>query len=147
MKINRFLIEPLLDFIYPPVCISCRSLLADNSQKICQNCWNAVKKVTKDHPLYWETRSRLIASGSIDDLVSCYIFEREGPTRHIAHALKYREYRSIGIDLGKKIGKLIAEWNISFDVIVQVPRHRIKYRERGYNQSEYIARGIAEITG
>ncbi|MBN1396599.1 MAG: ComF family protein [Bacteroidetes bacterium] len=137
----------MLDFIYPPICISCSSLLSDNSQKICSSCWDAVKTVTKDHPLYWETRNRLIASGSIDDLVSCYIFEREGPTRHIAHALKYREYRSLGINLGEKIGNLIADWEISFDVIVPVPLHRIKYRERGYNQSEYIARGIAGVTG
>lgn len=32
------------------------------------------------------------------------------------------------------------------DVIMPIPLHRRKLRERGYNQSEWIARGIASVT-
>ncbi len=103
--------------------------------------------LTKDHSLYQETRDKLLSYGFIDDLVSCYVFERKGPSQHIAHALKYREYKSIGVDMGKKIGGFIQDWNVKIDIIIPVPLHRIKYRERGYNQSEYIAQGIASIVG
>ena len=121
--------------------------LPDGSQKICQNCWDAIPVLTKDHSLYQETRGKFLAEGCINDLISCYVFEREGPFQHIAHALKYQEYKSFGVELGKQIGGLLRDWNVETDIIVPVPLHRIKYRERGYNQSEFIAQGIASIIG
>jgi ComF family protein len=144
-ELTNQLVSPLLDFIYPPICISCNRPLQDGKQKVCGECWNAIPIITKEHPLYQETRSKLLAEGSINDLVSCFIFEREGPFQHIAHALKYKEYKSCGIELGRRMGILIKDWNIETDIIIPVPLHRIKQRERGYNQSEFIAQGIASI--
>jgi ComF family protein len=89
----------------------------------------------------------LWTNGNIDHLVSCFIFENEGPFQHIAHALKYKEFRSLGIELGERMGTLIKDWNIEADIIIPVPLHRIKHRERGYNQSEFIAQGIASVIG
>ncbi len=53
----------------------------------------------------------------------------------------------MGTELGKKIGGLIKDWNVKIDIIIPIPLHRIKYRERGYNQSDYIAQGIGSIIG
>ena len=145
LTIAKSIINPLLDFIYPPVCISCNTPLLDGSKKICRNCWGAIPALTKDHFLYQKTRTKLLDEGYIDDLISCYVFEREGPFQHIAHALKYQEYKSVGVELGKQIGGLVRNWNVQIDIIVPVPLHRIKHRERGYNQSEFIAQGIASI--
>jgi ComF family protein len=109
------------------------------------DCWNAIPQVTKQLPLYQKTRTKLLAEGYISDLVSCFVFEKEGPLQLIAHSLKYQEYKSIGIRLGKEIGKLIKDWGIEVDLIIPVPLHRIKHRERGYNQSEFIAHGIRSV--
>jgi ComF family protein len=147
LTIAKSILNPLLDFIYPPVCISCNTPLTDGNQKICQNCWGAIPALTKDHSLYQDARTKLLAEGYIDDLISCYMFEREGPFQHIAHALKYQEYKSFGVELGKQIGGLILDWKIETDIIVPVPLHRIKHRERGYNQSEFISIGIASVIG
>ena len=146
-KLTNRLTSPLLDFFYPPVCIACNKPLPDGNQKVCNDCWTAIPKVTKQLPLYQETRTKLLAEGDISDLVSCFVFEKEGPFQHIAHALKYKEYKSIGVDLGTRIGQALREWNIEVDIIIPVPLHRIKYRERGYNQSEFIAHGIASVVG
>ena len=137
--------SPFLDFIYPPVCIVCNKSLPDSDQKICIDCWNAIPQITKSLPRYQEARTKLLAERYISDLVSCFVFEREGPFQQIAHALKYKDYKSLGIELGKRIGESIQNWNIETDIIIPVPLHRIKHRERGYNQSELIARGIASI--
>ncbi len=136
-----------LEFIYPPICLSCNRLLPNGNQKVCKDCWNVIPAITKEHSLYQESRAKLLAEGRIADLVSCFIFEREGPFQHIAHALKYQEYKSFGVELGERIGGLIQDWNVEVDIIIPVPLHRIKLRERGYNQSEYIARGIASVIG
>lgn len=53
--------------------------------------------------------------------------------------------------LCRQLGRLAAtEWQESgffdpVDIIVPIPLHKRRYRERGFNQSECIARGIAEI--
>jgi ComF family protein len=129
------------------VCISCSNPLQDGNQKVCKDCWNAIPQVTKNLPLYQETRLKLLSDGNISDLVSCFVFEKEGPFQDIAHALKYKEYKSLGVELGICIGEALKEWNLGFDILIPVPLHRIKQRERGYNQSEFIARGIAAVTG
>ena len=98
-------------------------------------------------PLYQETRERLIAEGGISDLISCFVFEKNGPFQHIAHALKYQEYKSLGRELGTRIGKVLGDGNVDIDILIPLPLHRIKLRERGYNQSEFIARGIASVIG
>lgn len=139
--------DPLIDFVYPPSCIVCRRPPADNRQKICSICWNTIQPLSLQHPLYLETKQKLLRDHYIHDLVSCFVFEKDGAFQHIAHALKYQEFKSIGIDLGLRIGKMIQERDLSADFIIPVPLHKQKYRERGYNQAEYIARGISMITG
>lgn len=137
----------VIDFIYPPVCISCQALLTDGRQKVCEKCWGSIQNVTTDLPLYQETKARLLEEGFVSDLISCFVFEKEGPLQHIIHALKYQKYESLGVELGRCIGGVIADEKKNFDVIVPVPLHRIKQRERGYNQAESIAKGISISIG
>lgn len=39
------------------------------------------------------------------------------------------------------------QWGVGVDVIVPVPLHPVRLRERGYNQSELLAREVAETVG
>ena len=48
--------------------------------------------------------------------------------------------------LGEEIGKLAVSKNLKdIDIIIPVPLHKAKLRDRTYNQSEYIAKGISNI--
>jgi ComF family protein len=143
--LSKRLYSPFLDFLYPPICIACNKSLPNGSQTVCSECWNAIPRVTKDLTLYQQTRAKLLVEGDIKDIISCFVFEKEGPFQHIVHALKYNEYKSVGVDLGMRIGEALKEWSFEVDILIPVPLHRIKQRERGYNQSEFIARGIATV--
>ena len=60
--------------------------------------------------------------------------------QHLVHSLKYNAMTLFGIELGRRIGVMLKE-NIdvqSIDGIVPIPLHKLKQRERGYNQSEFI---------
>ena len=138
---------PLLDFFYPPVCPSCNKLLPDGQQHVCEECWNSIRTVDQHLGLYQETRSKLLASGVIDDLVASFVFEKEGAFQHVAHALKYSGVQSLGIELGRRLGAVINDWGLRADCLVPVPLHKQKLRERGYNQAELIARGVSVATG
>jgi len=144
-RIFNQITSPFLDFLYPPICIACRRSLPDGKEKVCRECWNRIPLITREHPLYQETSAKLLQEGAIKGLVSCFVFEKEGPFQHIAHALKYQEYKSLGFDLGRQIGLVMHDWSVDTDFLIPIPLHRIKFRERGYNQAELIARGIASV--
>ncbi len=144
--IKRNLINPLVDFLFPPVCISCQKLLNDHQRRVCEDCWNGIGRITKDYPLYKETRDKLFAVGTLSDLVSCYVFEAESGIQRIAHAMKYEGFESLGVELGRRLGTEMNELRVFADVLIPIPLHKRKLRERGYNQAELIARGVSEVT-
>jgi ComF family protein len=92
-------------------------------------------------------QQRLIEKGSVDRIFSLYYFEEQGILQPIIHSLKYNGFTSLGIELGKKVGKTIGSEipQPHYDCVIPIPLHRSKQRERGYNQSEYIARGISDV--
>ena len=64
--------------------------------------------------------------------------------RKLVHDLKYRGHQAIGEELGKGYGhELIKTPFNDSDLIVPVPLNKRKLRQRGYNQSECIARGLS----
>ncbi len=75
------------------------------------------------------------------------LFLAKGPARSIIHDLKYHS----GFYVLKDVARMIAGANyyqqyIDNAVLVPVPLHSTKLRERGYNQSEKIAETLAATT-
>ena len=64
----------------------------------------------------------------------------------IVHNLKYAGVQALGLELGRRLGKIVVERGIHADAIIPIPLHRRKLRERGYNQAELIARGVSEVS-
>lgn len=80
--------------------------------------------------------------------VSMFRFEKGSPYQVLLHDLKYRGNRKAGLYLGRLLGQVLKKGVFSeCDLMLPVPLHRRKLRQRGYNQSELIARGASEITG
>lgn len=137
----------LLDFVYPPTCLHCRVLLQHGERHLCARCWSAIPSATGDHRLYGETRSRLVESGSVSGLAAVYVFEHDGPFQALAHALKYSGFLSVGTMLGERLGDEIMRSGLTADLILPMPLHKAKQRERGFNQAEVIARAVSRRTG
>ncbi|HAL55386.1 MAG TPA: hypothetical protein DCP63_02620 [Bacteroidetes bacterium] len=146
-KIIGSVSNTLLDFMYPPFCLSCETLLTDDARHLCERCWVSIRKVDNADPLYHETKGKLTDSGLVHDLVSSYVFEKEGAFQHVAHALKYGGIQSLGIELGRRLGFALRAQRVVADLLIPIPLHKRKLRERGYNQAELIARGISQVAG
>jgi ComF family protein len=76
-------------------------------------------------------------------------FEKDHPIRRAIHHMKYSDQPEIGFHMAQQA---VLDWRDEtffegLDWIIPIPLHPARMRERGYNQSEYIARGISEITG
>ncbi|OGU32458.1 MAG: hypothetical protein A2X67_14545 [Ignavibacteria bacterium GWA2_55_11] len=137
----------LVDFVYPPLCLSCNRLLEDGSDLCCAECLSEIPRLSSEHPLFIASRDRMRSSGVVDDLVSAFVFEKTGGLQKIIHALKYQNIEAAGTMLGHFIEKEIAARCIVPSLLVPVPLHAAKQRDRGYNQAEAVARGIAEKAG
>jgi ComF family protein len=136
---------PLLDFIFPPLCVSCGYRLTPLESTICDSCWGKVKRLAPDDTLLAIARKRLCQEGELDGIAACWLFEKEGPLQQLIHKLKYDGMTDVGEMLGRIVAKSL---DASFTahaptVIIPLPLHRTRKRERGYNQSECIGRGLA----
>lgn len=138
----------LRDFVYPPVCLTCESILESAAERICRRCWGSLQRIDRTHPVWKELQEKLKTEGIVTDFLSCYLFEKEGKLQEIVHLLKYGGKRSLGERLGREVGELMLK-NPDFlspDYLVPVPLNKLKQRERGYNQAECICRGISDVT-
>jgi ComF family protein len=111
-----------IDFLLPPLCPLCGYPSFD--KLLCRRC-----------------RQSALA---IDGIRSVAFFE--GPLREAVHALKYQRLRSLTPSLAGLMGACWRREPLPADVIVPVPLHRHRLRERGYNQAALLALALgAEI--
>ena len=73
----------------------------------------------------------------------------EGRLRELIHLLKYEQMRPAANVLGRMLAEAVADLEPSFGttkvLIVPVPLHAGKLRQRGFNQSELIARAALKL--
>ncbi len=144
MWLRQNILKPILDFIFPPVCFLCQKFIDDGDAKICTECWNSFTIVNEVHPDYIILMNRFKSGGVVDNFISPFLFEKEGKFQEAIHLLKYNGIKSVGLKLGSAIGDAITRTNFDrIDIIAPIPLHKLKLRERGYNQTDFICKGIS----
>ncbi|GAA6258456.1 ComF family protein [Bacteroides sp. f07] len=85
----------------------------------------------------------------LERATSFFFYRKGSDFRQILHQLKYGGQKGIGAIMGRYMAAELLESGFfeGVDVILPVPLHKKKQQIRGYNQSEWIARGIAAVTG
>jgi ComF family protein len=148
LNFTKSILDPILDFVYPPICLACGLDLYKGEHLVCAACWQSVEMVYSGDETYKGFIEKFSAEGVVSRVISPFYFEKDGKLQSIIHALKYQGYTSLGTRAGSLLGRLIkAEDELAkADYTVPVPLHSLKRRERGYNQSEFICRGIEEET-
>ncbi|AXB55742.1 ComF family protein [Flavobacterium fluviale] len=73
-------------------------------------------------------------------------FNKKGMVQELIHNLKYKGHEEIGTVLGNWYAEDLKEIQlaISFDVVIPVPLHPKKFKERGYNQVTTFGKALAE---
>jgi len=147
----------VVHFLYPQRCTCCRlDLSYKNTSPLCGAC---ADKLKQPGPLICRRCGRVLSSGgaycfacrgSKADKYKCKIirsaFIFNEPVRRLVHALKYRQ----NVALAKYMGGQMASFfpriselkNVNY--VVPVPLFARRLRQRGFNQSELLARVVAE---
>lgn len=83
----------------------------------------------------------------VEKATAFFYFGKGSKYQHLLHKLKYKGCKEIGEVLGCYAAADLLEAGIfkDIDIIIPVPLHPQKMQKRGYNQSEYIARGLSKV--
>ena len=133
----------LLDLFFPNRCLECNRIIS-GEEVVCEIC---LEQVNFTH---WKFNSGNILKQRcsllfpLENAYALMQFEEESLSRKIVHSLKYSGR--------EKVGKILAEWtserldfhNEKPDLIVTVPLHPKKQKERGYNQLHLFADVISK---
>lgn len=141
----RRLLAPVRDLLFLSTCHHCTAPLTDDECQICEHCWSSLVPVRPGDHTLTVLMDRFREGGAVDEAFFLCYFQKGGLLQSLVHGLKYREMTTFGEELGRRLGRMLTASSI--DVILPVPLNPKKQRERGYNQSECIARGIAAVTG
>ncbi|MBR1786812.1 MAG: ComF family protein [Paludibacteraceae bacterium] len=139
----------LMDLFYPPLCYACGKYIENQENILCEECKKALPRTehykfrnNKVEMLFWDI-SKLQRGGAF-----CF-YEHGSDFRRLIHLAKYYGRPQIG----EYLGSLAAEeyqkngFFDGVDLLVPVPLHPKRQRQRGYNQAEHICKGISKITG
>ena len=124
------------NWILPNYCFSCDKPYSNDSECLCDECR---KNLSPAHGEDWI--SNLPNSSHLSSAFSGWYFNET--LQSVIHEIKYNGYAKTGMILGKIMGAELKNKMSKLDCLIPVPLHRVKKRERGFNQSDWIAKGIA----
>jgi len=110
-----------LPYIVPPLCPKCGKPRPNGT--LCPGC------------IDWQAK--------IDGIRSPFQFD--GVMRQAIHQLKYRNLRALAMPLAKLLNDYLITNPVPGEVLVPVPLHRKRLRERGYNQSRLLAKELGKL--
>lgn len=137
------LVHDLLWLLFPPSCPACNQVLLRAEAGICTHCRQQLIRQTyqDDSVLNLKIRAELPIAG----IYALFPFQQHGRIQQLLHNLKYQYRPEIGRLLGQWLGEQLIDlgWAAEADLILPVPLHKKKLRQRGYNQAAVIGEGIS----
>lgn len=135
----------LFQLLFPRNCNACGTALFYGEKTICVKCLHDLPFT--DFHLYPKNPAARIFWGRIPvhQVIALLYFKKGTRVQQLIHQLKYKGQTDIGFLLGNRIGENILLSSQKPDLIIPIPLHPKKEHSRGYNQSQSIAEGIANI--
>lgn len=146
----RRLSRHVVDFFFPPVCANCDRV----GRLICKDCREAVAWLAQ--PLCMRcgrpTRTTVLRCHAcrtrpfpLRQIRAATLFA--GPVPRIIHQFKYRGAFALAEPLADWMAEAWPQWQTPVDLMLPIPLHCERERERGYNQSDLLVRQLAARLG
>lgn len=134
----------ILDLFFSNRCLDCNRII-DGNLLVCSLCF---EQIHFTHYNYFEDnfiKEKCKLLFPIENTYALMQFSQENLSRKIIHELKYKSR--------EKVGKTIADWtterldfkNEKPDLLISVPLHPKKLKERGYNQLHLFTENLSEF--
>lgn len=139
-------LSDVLEFVFPSLCIACGERLVTQEKFVCFACWSDLPRThfhenpeNKVAQLFW-------GRVNIENATSWYSYKKGSNYQNLIHFTKYKGLKELGYEAGMRYGFELkdSKYFSNIDAIVPVPLHPKKEKKRGYNQCDWIARGLGE---
>lgn len=141
-------ITDFIDLIFPNACIGCKDHISSGNRFLCYIC---EEKLPYTHHFQLqgnELYRKLSPVMELEQAAALFYFEEQSIPQKLIHQFKYHQKKELAYQMGCLIGSELnnTDWIEKIDCLIPVPLHKGKLNQRGYNQAEYIARGISDFT-
>lgn len=143
-----------LDVLFPPLCLGCGARVSVE-EFLCPRCLCDCVPLPLTREQSLGHLASLATSCDATMMLVGWEYEHDGVIGRCIHAVKYRRLYRAGLWLGALLGERLVSESMTASrtilegdaVLLPVPLHRLKRIERGYNQAEFVCRGIAAECG
>ncbi|WP_163409899.1 ComF family protein [Flavobacterium ajazii] len=138
--------ESLKNLFFPKVCAGCHTLLMTNEIVFCTNCRHEMPLTQYHLDSNNEAVKKFYGKIEIEHASAFLYFNKKGIVQELIHNLKYKGNEEIGTVLGNWYVEDLKNINLktAFDVVIPVPLHQKKFKERGYNQVTTFGKALSE---
>jgi ComF family protein len=146
VKLTQTYLHDFVSLLFPQLCAACRQTLVTGEYLICTDChYNLPFTNFHQQPDNIVAR-QFWGKIKVEAAYALYYFNKGGKIQNLMHQFKYKGVKQIGNLLGSIAGSQLAQNEIfaSVDIIIPVPLHKKRMRERGYNQSTCFSDGLSE---
>ena len=149
MNILRRYLSPVL---FPARCAGCGQVIEPPMPEtpvpsVCQDCVRALER-TEQFSLRGNLTEDLFATNHQFERAATFCFyDKHDLVSHLIQNAKYGRQPEINYELARlaALDGLQSDFFDDISIIIPVPLHPRRYRQRGYNQSDYIARGLSDV--
>lgn len=138
--------ESIKNLFFPKVCAGCHSLLMTNETVLCTNCRHEMPLTQYYLDFNNEAFKKFYGKIEVEHASAFLYFNKKGIVQELIHNLKYKGYEEIGTVLGNWYVEDLknVRTETPFDIVIPVPLHRKKFKERGYNQVSTFGNALSK---
>ncbi len=146
----RHLLARLVDFLAPRICPVCGNRMGIQEKTCCVQCYLDLPVTGfEQHPDDNSMAEMFYGIIPFEKAVAMYFYKKGNKTAKIVEQFKYHNRPQLAVEMGRICAQRLLPTGFfeQIDCLVPVPLARKRQRQRGYNQSMMLARGIAKETG
>jgi ComF family protein len=138
-------LSDFVSLLFPELCSACGESLVASENLICTDCRYNLPftnfHLIPDNIVAQQFWGKMTLEGAY----ALYYFNKGGKIQSLMHQFKYKGMHQVGNLLGSIAGAQLAKNELfkTVDIIIPVPLHEKRLRQRGYNQSACFAEGLA----
>ncbi|MDE5871016.1 MAG: hypothetical protein K2H22_03585 [Muribaculaceae bacterium] len=142
-------LKDIADFFMPRTCHLCGCSLRESERVFCVRCIETLPRSLYHRMPLNPMERRFAGIVPFVRATGHFIYSRNSELAAAVHDMKYRSFPSVGRRLGEIVGDELhmAGFFDGADCISAVPMHWWKKAKRGYNQVDFIAKGLGDSTG
>ena len=140
----------ITDLIFPRHCAACGRKLAPDEMGVCLRCHMELPRTDLfDNPCRNSLVDEYFMRADIEKSAAFMYFTSDTRTANIIYNLKYNGDANVGVEMGRLMAQEVLQTHFfdDIDAMLPVPITYKRFLERGYNQSEMLAKGIRKVTG